>query len=187
MAIRLLCGVFIMLVAGCSTARPLRIPPPTVAKVSARVAAVRVAVADIKTATVSAKTHVIAAQASTESLFEVTTLEYRPLVARVREDLAGTFAELDAVTVKADAAAVQLAEAEVQAQLLQVQIDEQTRAFEQSQTARRELADKNEALTAARNLQTRLAWKWRALSAGMAAAVACFFVARQYFPFLKVF
>lgn len=69
---------------------------------------------------------------------------------------------------------------------LQQQIDALTK-WGVAQQARADVAEAADAKDKAEaRHQTGLAWKWRLISLGIVLLVAGFFVARQYFPFLKL-
>ncbi len=164
-------------VAGCAQ-HPAKVAPST--------AGVRASVSQARTAAVDAGRHVATAQTSLHAatmhvatLVNVAPAELRPAVVEIGHELDQVRVELNGTQGRVIAVTTRLDESDARAATLQSEIDRQTEQLA-AMTENFRVA-KAEAKT-----QTGLAWKWRLIALGEILAVAAFFTARQYFPFLKL-
>jgi hypothetical protein len=177
-----LCGVL----AGCVSAPPIKmLPAPSVAPVRASVSAARAAVVAVSENVRKADGSIQAAQAGAAALAAVAPVELQPAVTELRGNLESARVELVDAATTATLAAVKLDEAEGRSTTLQGAIDAQTMDLEATMERANKVTVQLAAMTLDRNEYRGLTWQWRLICLGGVLSVGAFFVARQYFPFLK--
>ena len=177
-----LAGLSLLWFAGCAAKRPLPLPPaPAVT-----------AVAEARAAQAVVRQHLTPARARTETIIKtVETIRETadPATAaalgEVQAELFKVSADLRDALTAASQAETQIGVATRQADALRAWgIEQQGASAENAEGWRAEESAHGKTKAALKH-QTGLARKWRLITAGVAALVAGFFVARQYFPFLK--
>jgi hypothetical protein len=163
--------------AGCST--PKYVKTPSTEPVRAAMSDASKAVTGSREKIASAKTAIAEAQIGAKELLRVSPVDLRPQIEALSFKLDLAQAELAEANTRADFGLVKLKEAEEKATTLDAEVQRLAISYST-------VADKLEAVTADRNTQRGLAWKWRLYCGGTVALVAGFFVARQYLPFLKL-
>ncbi len=167
--------------------------PPRARYSAPNVTPVKTSVQDATTQVKATRTHVAKAKADVATAADEVRVIIGDLPSNLRpqgETLQATLAAASQDLVEADNRA-ELAEktldtARLQTVALAERVEEQTAQLNTETDAKNQaLADLSKTRLELTK-QTKLAWKWRLISLAVVAMMVGFFIARQYFPFLKI-
>lgn len=182
--------IFLTLCFGaCATHSPRRLtayaPPSTVA--------VRTSVLTVRSQTTQsvekvkvAKTHIAEAQAQAVEIAKESPPAVAMHVVALQADLAKSQEDLDEANARSTESLAKLVELDGNLERLQVSLDKQTTALVKSTEERNDALDAGARMEVDRNIYRKLTWKWRGITFVMLIGFVAIFIARQYFPFLKL-